>query len=190
MGTIHDSLVFLCFLVVVLHVWITLEVFCSLAHDILYPWRKHRILIAHGNEEEDAWSQDILEVVGNEGSHQLVLLLGELHRLSIQLGSHRLHIASIHDGLVVLMHQFPLLALQLLVFLEESEELIVEWRSTYYLLYIVEFHGNASRLQHQRQNRLIVHEYICHSCRIYRSLEMELSMYHITGVDLAEFVVL
>ena len=88
------------------------------------------------------------------------------------------------------MHQFPLLALQLLVFLEESEELVVEWRSTYYLLYIVEFHGNASRLQHQRQNRLIVHEDICHSCRIYRSLEMELSMYHITGVDLAEFVIL
>ena len=35
-------------------------------------------------------------------------------------------------------------------------------RATGELMSDKEFHGNASRLQHQRQNRLIVHEDICH----------------------------
>ena len=83
--TVHNLLIFLSFLIVVLYIRIILEIVGSLAHDILNPRRKHRILVAHGNEEEDARSQHIVEVVGNEGSDQLVLLLREADRLLVQL---------------------------------------------------------------------------------------------------------
>ena len=134
----------------ILHVRIVLEVIGGLAHDVLNPWRKHRILIAHGNKEEDARTQHIVEVIGNEGCNELILLVGETHCLLVELRRNHLHITTIHDSLIVLMNQLTLLILQLLILLEEPEELVVERRTTHHLLGIIKLHRDATTLQDQR----------------------------------------
>ena len=161
----------------------------GLAHDVLYPWGEHGILIAHGDEEEDASSEHIVEVIGHESSHQLVFLFSQAVGLSCELTGHDVHVASVHDGLVVLMHKFALLVLQL-IFLEEAKQLVVERASAYHLLCIVKLDRDGSALQDKGQHGLIVHKDIGHSYRIKCAVEMELPVNDVTGVDALELCVL
>ena len=79
--------------------------------------------VAHCNEEEARpWPQHIVEVVGNKRSDELVFLLRKADGFLVQLLVDSHHIATVHDSLVVLVYQFAQLILNLLVFLEESEE--------------------------------------------------------------------
>ena len=177
------------FLIIVLYIRIVLEIIGSLAHDVLNPRREHRILIAHRNEEEDARTQHIIEVVSNKRSDELVFLLREADGFLVQLLVDSHHVATVHDSLVVLVYQFAQLILNLLVFFEESEELIVHRSATYYLLCIIELHRNASTLQYQRQHRVIIHKDIRHLHRVDRALKMELSVYYIARIHVLEIVV-
>ena len=88
------------------------------------------------------------------------------------------------------MHKLTLLVLQLLVFLEEAEQLVVERASAHHLLCVVELDRDGSALQDKGQHGLIVHEDIGHSDRIERAVEMELSVNDITGIDALELCVL
>ena len=99
-------------------------------------------------------------------------------------------VASVHDGLVVLMHKFALLVLQLLIFLEEAKQLVVERASAYHLLCIVKLDRDGSALQDKGQHGLIVHKDIGHSYRIKCAVEMELSVNDVTGVNALELCVL
>ena len=78
------------------------------------------------------------------------------------------------------MNQLTLLILQLLVFLEEAEELVVERRATHHLLGIIKLHRDASALQNEWQHGFIIHEDVGHLGRIHTSLEVELPMDYIT----------
>ena len=87
------------------------------------------------------------------------------------------------------MYQFTLLVLNLLVFFEEPEELIIHRSTAHHLLCIIELHRNASTLQHQRQHRVIIHEDIRHLHRVDRTLKMELSVHYIARIYILEIVV-
>ena len=109
----------------------------SLTHDILNPRRKHRVLISHGNHEEYTRTQDIIKILGHERSDQFIFLISQPNSFLIQFSCYHLHITTIHDSLVMLMHQFHLLVLQLLVFLEELKQFIIQRSAANYLLSII-----------------------------------------------------
>ncbi len=96
------------------------------------------------------------------------------------------HIASVHDGLVVLMHQFPLLVLHLLVFLEESEELIVAvgfrlppavYQSSFTVMVPLSSTSGSAGSSSMKIFAILAESTV--------ALEMELSVYHITGIHVA-----
>ena len=182
--------VLLCLLIVIFNVRIVLELVGSLAHDVLNPWCQLGILITNGHHEEHAWPQHIVEILCHEVGNQTVFSLTQTFCFSIELCVNHIHVASIHDGLVMSMHQFGLLTLQLIVLIEELKQLVIQGCAANSLLGVVDFDIDVTLFQHEGKHAPVIHEDVGHASRIQCSCELKLPMYHFTGVDVLEIVIL
>ena len=137
-------------MVIILDIRVVLELVRSLAHDVLNPRGELREAVSGCHHEEDAWSQHVVKVVGDESGNEFVFHFGELLCLGIKLCIDNLHVAAVHDGAIVGVYKFCFLTLELVVFVEELEELVVKRRTTDSLLCIVDFDCDVALLQNER----------------------------------------
>ena len=82
------------------------------------------------------------------------------------------------------------LVAELLVLVEKLIEGLVERRAADHLLRIVDGDGNLPLLQHDGQDALRIHIEIDHANGVQLTMEGELSVYDITGVDVCHLAIL
>ena len=89
------------------------------------------------HHEEDTRTKDIVKILFDELGHQLILLHGNLFSLLLKHGVHLMQFLAVHDGLALLMSEIVQFAHQLVVFLQEFVQFVVERRASHAVLRIV-----------------------------------------------------
>ena len=79
---------------------------------------------------------------------------------------------------------------QLVMLVDEYIQRVVQRSSANALYGILNTNHNLTLLQNKRHNALIIHKKADHADSIQQPCKMELSMYHLTGVDILKVVVL
>jgi hypothetical protein len=105
------------------------------------------------------------------------------------LSDYGIHVASVHDGLIVLVNQLSLLIDNLIVMAQESRQLIVERGACHILLCARQLDAYVAIFKYEGHQYVVTYAEVGHLCRIYRAVKMEFAMYHIARVDALEHLV-
>ena len=139
---------------------------------------------------EDERAQHILEIRRHEVSHQTVFLMHDDCALGCQYPLYLLLVNTFEQHLTVAMVKFLHLVIKTRVLVKEIIEYLVEWRTRYLLLCVVNTDDNVTLLYHQRHDTLLTHIERGHIGRIKQPCETELSVNHLTGIKVREIFLL